>query len=146
MSKYDALGAFLRRHGRLEIAMSFADIERIAGTKLPAKSQASRAWWSNNPNNNVMTKVWLAAGYRSEQVDLRRKRVVFRRRLAQEIGTTGMSDQQRPFAAKAGAGRHPAIGALKGTFTIAPGTDLTKPAWPEWADYLDEKYGPEAET
>jgi hypothetical protein len=40
-------------------------------------------------------------------------------------------------------GRHPAIGALKGTFTIEPGYDLTQPAMPEWADLLDEKYGPE---
>jgi hypothetical protein len=142
MSKYDALGAFLRSQGRHEIEMSFTDIEGIVGTKLPAKSQANRAWWSNNPNNNVMTKVWLAAGYRSERVDLKRRRLVFRRSLSPGHGNKGMSEQPRTFVTK--TGRHPAIGALKGTFTIAPGTDLTKPAWPEWADYLDEKYGPEA--
>ena len=145
MSKYDALGAYLKNQGRLEIAMSFADIERIVGAKLPTKSQATRAWWSNNPNNNVMTKVWLAAGYRSERVDMRRKRLVFRRSLVRE-GNRGMADQQKPFVMKANTGKHPAIGALKGTFTIAPSTDLTKPAWPEWADYLDEKYGPETKT
>jgi hypothetical protein len=27
---------------------------------------------------------------------------------------------------------HPLIGALRGTVTIAPGTDLTQPADPEW--------------
>jgi hypothetical protein len=32
---------------------------------------------------------------------------------------------------------------LKGTFTIEPGYDLTQPAMPEWADLIDEKYGPE---
>ena len=37
--------------------------------------------------------------------------------------------------------RHPAFGAMKGTFTIAPGVDLTEPAFPEWADLIDEKYG-----
>lgn len=30
---------------------------------------------------------------------------------------------------------------MKGTFTIAPGVDLTEPAMPEWADLIEEKYG-----
>jgi hypothetical protein len=37
--------------------------------------------------------------------------------------------------------RHPAFRAMKGTFTIAPGVDLTEPALPEWADWIEEKYG-----
>ena len=38
------------------------------------------------------------------------------------------------------AARHPAIGALKGTFTIAPGTDLTAPMFSdeEWAEIEKE--------
>lgn len=35
------------------------------------------------------------------------------------------------------------IGALKGTFTIDPEWDMTKPAMPGWADMIDEKHGPE---
>ncbi len=38
---------------------------------------------------------------------------------------------------------HPAYGALKGLVRVMPGTDLTEPADPEWADRLDEKYGKE---
>jgi hypothetical protein len=30
--------------------------------------------------------------------------------------------------------RHPLIGWMKGTFTIAPGVDLTQPAMPEWGE------------
>lgn len=30
--------------------------------------------------------------------------------------------------------RHPLIGWMKGTFTIAPGVDLTEPAMPEWGE------------
>jgi hypothetical protein len=35
--------------------------------------------------------------------------------------------------------RHPLIGWMKGTVTIAEGVDLTEPACPEWADLIDEK-------
>ncbi|MCB1502004.1 MAG: hypothetical protein KDK07_19830 [Bauldia sp.] len=37
--------------------------------------------------------------------------------------------------------RHPLIGAMKGLLTIAPGVDLTEPAFPGWADLIEEKYG-----
>jgi hypothetical protein len=36
---------------------------------------------------------------------------------------------------------HPLFGCLKGMITIAPGVDLTEPADPELADWIDEKYG-----
>jgi hypothetical protein len=38
---------------------------------------------------------------------------------------------------------HPAYGAMKGLIRIMPGTALTLPADPEWADWLDAVYGPE---
>jgi hypothetical protein len=34
--------------------------------------------------------------------------------------------------------RSPLLGWMKGTVTIAPGTDLTEPACPEWADIAEE--------
>ena len=47
---------------------------------------------------------------------------------------TGMSDVSRPFEAQQSAGHHPIRGALKGTLRVVGGTDLTKPADPDWAD------------
>ena len=38
---------------------------------------------------------------------------------------------------------HPLYGAMQGLIRIMPGTDLTQPADPEWADRLDAEYGPE---
>jgi len=38
---------------------------------------------------------------------------------------------------------HPLYGLMQGLVRIMPGTDLTKPADPEWADRLDAEYGPE---
>jgi hypothetical protein len=120
MSKYDPLGTYLRRQRQSEVPMTFREIERITGTKLPASAKY-RAWWSNNDFNNVMTRVWLEAGFKTEQVDLESGRLVFRRVVNEQAA------KDRP-----AKGEHPLFGALKGLSRIAPGTDLTEPADPSW--------------
>lgn len=119
MSKYDPLGTYLRRQRQSEVPMTFREIERITGTKLPASAKY-RAWWSNNDFNNVMTKVWLEAGFKTEQVDLASGRLVFRRI---DLTTT---------AQQSAKDRHPLFGALKGLSRVAPDVDLTEPADPSW--------------
>lgn len=128
MGKYAPLGVFLRSQGADEIPLTFEEIERIVGTKLPANSPNYPAWWSNNPTNNVMTKVWLDAGFRTAQVDVKARRVVFRR-----VGNRG-TPRREPQSSATGGSRHPLFGALKGLVRIARGTDLTKPADPSWGD------------
>jgi hypothetical protein len=135
MGKYQPLGDYLRQQGTELVAMKFEDIERIVGSKLPEKSQLHRPWWSNNPNNNVMTKVWLDAGYRTEQVDMASRRLVFRR------VHPGKPSEPAPAPAvptdagrRAPTRRHPLFGALKGLLRVMPGTDLTKPADPTWGE------------
>jgi len=141
MSKYDALSRFLEEQHAEYVPMSFAEIERVLGFKLP-KSQTIRAWWSNNPNNNVMTKVWLAAGYKTEQVDIEGRKLVFRR---DEAARESAAPHRYGFAEEAPAkptektGRHPIFGALKDVTWIAPGTDLTEPADPGWADLTESE-------
>jgi len=130
MGKYEPLAQFLRTQRTNEVAMTFADIERIVGAKLPPKAQHHRAWWSNNPSNNVMTKAWLEAGFRSEQVDLAARRLVFRR--ASKAQVAPPSETSRSEQPPSGHRRHPLLGALKGLVRIMPGTDLTKPADPDW--------------
>ncbi|MBS0276616.1 MAG: hypothetical protein JSR81_03270 [Proteobacteria bacterium] len=157
MSKYDALGQFLRTQKTDVVPMTFAEIEQVTGAKLPA-SRRYPAWWSNYPLNNVMTRIWLDAGFRTEQVDIEGQKLVFRRvegaRMSQakeESGSKrgqGMSDVSQQFKpAEQGEKkpkRSPLWGALKGTFTIEPGWDITKPALdPEeladWEASLDRK-------
>ena len=70
MGKYDPLGEFLTRRSAEMAPMTFAEIEQVLGRKLPPAAGKHAAFWSNNPSNNVMTKVWLDAGYRTEQLDL----------------------------------------------------------------------------
>ncbi len=133
MSKYDALGDYLKRQRGDRVPMTFGQIEKITGRKLPASAHKHRPWWSNNPRNSVMTKVWLDAGFESEQVDMPSRKLVFRRVRKPEEGAPAAGE--KPF--------HPAYGYMQGLVRVMPGTDLTQPADPEWADRIEAEYGPE---
>jgi hypothetical protein len=141
MTKYAALGIYLRSQKTSEIPMSFKDIEKIVGAKLP-NSKRYPAWWSNNTSNNVMTKVWLDAGYRTERVDTEGGKLVFKRVAAMPPPepATGMAEESRAFESAPCTGRHPMFGGLKGLLWIAPDCDLTRPALPEWEKLFDEKW------
>lgn len=125
MGKYAPLGAFLRAQCREQIPMTFAEIERLLNVKLPP-SKKHRAWWSNNPDNNVMTRAWLDAGYETSAVDVGKGRLVFRRKAG-----------SAPVRA---AKRHSIFGCMKGLFTLAEGFDPTEPMDLE-SDW-DRKYRP----
>jgi len=127
MSKYEPLGEFLRKLRTNEIRMTFEQIERVIGEKLPPKAQLHRAWWSNNPSNNVMTKAWLEAGFRSEQVDMEARKLVFRR-----LGGTAVQGEPPTSSTGSAPQAKSLIGWMKGTVTVAPGVDLTEPADAEW--------------
>jgi hypothetical protein len=120
MGKYEPLTEFLRKQRTDRIAMTFAEIERVVGFKLPQSAMQHRAWWSNNPSNSVMTKAWLDAGYQSEQVDMAGRKLVFNRS-ARPLGAH----------AKPKAPTRSLYGWLEGTVRVAPGVDITQPPDPE---------------
>lgn len=130
MSKYAPLADYLKKQQRDRVPMTFAEIEKVTGVKLPPSATRHRPWWSNNPNNSVMTKIWLDAGFESEQVDMAGRKLVFKR--VRGTKSSKQSGEEKPF--------HPAYGAMKGLIHIAPGVDITQPADPDLADYLDAKY------
>lgn len=135
MGKYTPLGDYLRRQSLSDVPMTFSQIEQVIGTELPPSSRVHRAWWSNNPSNSVMTKEWLDAGFESEQVDMEERKLVFRRVGAPPSGTSGGAQAVSSSLNDAGSSpRHPLIGWMKGTITIAPGVDLTAPADPHWGE------------
>ncbi|ULO23557.1 hypothetical protein [Methylocystis sp. SB2] len=79
MSKYAPLTAYLREQPYREVRLRFRDLEKILGFPLPSSACQHRAWWSNNGSNNVMTKAWLSAGYRTRDVDMESERLTFER-------------------------------------------------------------------
>jgi len=144
MGKYEPLSLYLRNSGLSQVRMRFEEIEGVLGFALPASSRKHRAWWSNNPSNNVMTHAWIDAGYRTEDVDLEGRRLVFRRAPPAE---QGFAEERAPTA----FGQRPATpvgqygekgvlklyGCLKGTVTFVDGVDLTQPADPDWGSVYE---------
>jgi hypothetical protein len=131
MSKYSVLADYLRAQNRDEVPMTFKQIERLIGQKLPA-SHRFRSWWSNNSFNSVMTRAWLDAGFASANVNMKDRKLTFRRvkRTSADVGDVSSKPDKRPAISK----RHPMFGALKGVTRIAAGVDLTEPADPEWGE------------
>lgn len=135
-SKYSPLEAHLKKQQQDTVSMSFDEIERIIGDRLPPAAFKHRPWWSNNPNNSTITAAWLNAGFKTEKVDMKGRRLVFRRiagdkpeRASPRGASPGSPEIPR---SPAGALHHPLFGALKGTIRVTPGTTLTEPADPNW--------------
>ena len=53
MPKYTPLAVFLRRQKRIEVDLTFRDIERIVGGILP-KAAAVDGWWRADPEGSPM--------------------------------------------------------------------------------------------
>jgi hypothetical protein len=139
-TRYSPLEDYLRSQpsGVVDVAMTFDEVEGIIGDKLPASAFKHRPWWSNNASNSTITNAWLNAGFRSEQVNMETRRLVFHRvtaakpkALVTKERAPNVTDTPRSYAVEL---RHPLFGALKGTIRLMPGTDLTKPVDPKWGD------------
>jgi len=148
MLTYEPLEHYLGKQSADEVPMTFTELERIIGAKLPPSAhKEGNAWWSNNRNGHSQAVAWLNAGFEAGNVDRKAKKLVFRRvRQTTAPPAGGMAEEGRVFqrAEHNQPGRHPAIGALKGTFTVEPGWDLTRPALDpeeleEWEASLDRK-------
>ncbi len=136
MSKYEPLETYLRESGREVISMTFGDIERVICADLPPSAFKHRPWWSNNPSNSSITHSWLNAGYKTENVDMAGKNLVFRKSPqdapAPKAGSAEAQDEVPPAVGAQQGFFSRIFGVLKGTVTIKPGTDLTAPVGTDW--------------
>jgi hypothetical protein len=117
MSKYEPLPQFLAAGRTSTKRLTFAEIERILGFKLPKSAYEHEAWWANNATGHSHARVWLDAGWRTENVDLATRKVTF---------------QRSSVAAASSVARADPWGCMAGTVTIMPGTDLTAPTGDNW--------------
>jgi hypothetical protein len=119
MSKYEPLPQFLASVGGSAHRMSFAEIERILGFKLPKSAYEHEAWWSNNATGHSHANAWLKFGWRTEAVDLKGRKVTFQRS-AQMAPSPPRSSKRDPW------------GCMAGTITIMPGVDISAPTGETW--------------
>jgi hypothetical protein len=77
MSKYEPLQQFLLERSEGQIPLSFEEIEAILGFELPDSARRYAPWWSNVGGTHVQASAWLAAGWRTSNVDVPGGRVVF---------------------------------------------------------------------
>jgi len=119
MSKYESLPQFLASSAAMTKRLSFAEIERILGFKLPKSAYEHEAWWSNNATGHSHAKAWLEAGWRTEAVDLAGRKVTFQR-------------SGPPASSAAPPPKMDPWGCMAGTVTFMPGIDLTQPTGEKW--------------
>jgi len=63
--KYLPLYEFLRNTSDRTVRLSYSEIERLLGFKLPASAYNHKAWWSNSFSHS-QAHAWLNAGWYTE--------------------------------------------------------------------------------
>jgi hypothetical protein len=130
VGKYDPLKTFLSSQAGDRVPMTFAEIEAVLHAPLPS-SKRYPAWWSNNASNNIMTEVWLDAGFMTEQVDIAGERLVFRRK-AFGNAASGVAEAGPAFRAPETGWLERLRSKMAGTVRVQPGWDLTNPTGEVW--------------
>lgn len=115
MGKYERFRGFLQSLDSESQRLSFAEIERILGFKLPKSARSYPAWWSNDDTGHSHARAWLEAGWRTGDVDMAARKVTLTR-----SGDGQVRTKQDPW------------GCMAGTVHIAPGADLTAPTGDTW--------------
>jgi hypothetical protein len=67
-NKYQKLEEYLRNSSKQTENLTYEDIERIIGTKLPSSAYKYRAWWSNSGQSHART--WSNASWKVSSVSI----------------------------------------------------------------------------
>jgi hypothetical protein len=90
MSKYQKLASHLSSLKRDEWQASFEDIESVLGFSLPRSAYSYAAWWSNQQGEgHTQSLAWKSAGWRTGELDLGKKSIVFSRQAHSGKSTGG---------------------------------------------------------
>ncbi len=69
MSKYSSLKDYLKRSNKQRESLSYDEIEKILGFKLPKSAHRYRQWWENG-GGHTQANSWLEAGWSVASVSL----------------------------------------------------------------------------
>ncbi len=69
MAKYDPLNSYLEQRGDRSISLTFSEVEKIINAKLPKSALDYREWWAND-RSHTQARAWLAAGYKTSDVNM----------------------------------------------------------------------------
>ncbi len=70
MRKYAPLMIYLDESGKEEITLSYEEIEKIIGDKLPNTAHRKSEWWSNNDKTHSQSSSWSDVGYKTTGIRL----------------------------------------------------------------------------
>ena len=78
MAKYAPLLALLQAQPpeKLELHLTFAQIEEVLGRRLPPSARQHRAWWGND-RRQVQGRGWLGISWKTRRVNIQKEEVVF---------------------------------------------------------------------
>jgi hypothetical protein len=120
MTKYSPLQDFLVRQSKDQVRLDFEQVEEILGASLPRSAYEYQAWWANDPGHS-QCRSWHEAGWKTENLDLSRRTIVFSRTAGEHGSPAKQSGQPvDPW------------GALAGTVTIHDEHALTAPSGEVW--------------
>jgi hypothetical protein len=78
LSRYQPLNEYLVEQSGPVVRMTFGQIERVLGARLPNSARKYRPWWANeSAGTHVHARSWLDAGRRTVNVDVNAETVEF---------------------------------------------------------------------
>ncbi|MCL2630142.1 MAG: hypothetical protein FWD49_01295 [Firmicutes bacterium] len=91
--KYRYLSDYLLSSNEDVIPLTFGEIEKILGEKLPPSAREHRAMWANTQTHSL-SRAWFNIGFRTTEVDIDNERVKFERIRFTSEGKATMSKYQ----------------------------------------------------
>ena len=77
VSKYEPLRRFLADRRENKWRATFADVEEVLGFTLCYSARRYREWWANSTSHTGARSGWLAAGWKTVDVDMGGERLMF---------------------------------------------------------------------
>ncbi len=79
MNKFINLKNFLMTSEKLEVVMTFDELESIIGYSLPESAKRHRAYFANTDTHSI-SKAWMEAGYYVTDLDVYGQKIVFKKK------------------------------------------------------------------